>query len=1184
MIKKFKNFSIKILVFMFMIFISYIYINNCYGANLVITAEGGAGYRFYHPSFPDHGYGTTWHPSHSTIDGAPAFCTEMSKPSNSNNKMIESVDYTDVKGISILANTNGSSMGQLAFWMWQGSLSNINALQYTDADHEPIGAATNEINAARSIVNMPNVKTSSAATITINNSRVSLEIINNAKQVVYGPYRINGTDIEGNMTITKNSGNGRLSNQYGNVLGSNTISNNSDIYFVFDYDDEAKLDVTISGTSYKYYSAKNYTDGSDVTHQPYIKLIQKQDNISIPLTITKPIPLKRRLYVEHGEIVGGVFRRINGLASNSQIEISSDGEPYVRINTASIDAGMSYGYQEFYRYRQGAYMKVASSLGYNGTYRYVSGKMVTSLSFNGARNAMNSGSTVDFTSSTINTPTSTNEDHTIVRFIYEPITSEKPTPYIHTISEYYPNGPISNNCDETFVPSGERLKPYLITTKYYNPTWRYELQEDVTPATETSKKIRKPKYVLKEFKVQVLKGGDYGNNSDTETNVQNIIIGGDKTTLINNSNAAGGMLRLDLNTNYYNEIKNYVESNMMLGDRMADPNAVYAHFSKTANYSVVGEFTNWYDIPKEKYNGLRRGAGDAKYATYDYNSNSTIGAEETIKAANKSYVNVYTPITIGDVQVTSNVIVDHTIGNANNNIIQKNADFTVTIGKPGQALKYTNLNTSKYVTHYYIIFDIDILTTVTTKIRKNEADVSVPLKTTIPAGTPIRVDKNGDIPSTFTAKATNSKSTGDIIDQLQNTITVIGAIWNMPEDILESKVLATKTSYVQEFNNYMTSIDTKVCDTIANREYNHSGFVESSGLYKTMVEDAYYFANRTIVTDNIGRIYDFKITDCTDVNFKDVFRKISTATSVNDLTGNVYYSGMKVLKIYTDDVNTLEDRNDVIISNKGITKNLPLGPYKHVSDSYVQAPKMGYKISFDLKTSGKYETTSPKSEKWVEITPSYYYISKNGDNFLDNISLYYKESNGKYKNFKDSNYSISFKPNDGYRSVYNNGSTPNLNSMSTKLENLNLSKPFTLNKSMMSYSDDNFIQAWYGEFKLPNSTIALGGTNNSLNNPLKDGYIGVKFDIVSVVKDNTTAKEIKVAYGQKDEGKGANTTQWDYESYLGINSGEDITASNPATIKLEKKNWTINNQAFYEKIRGTVVFFDLDNRAANDFD
>lgn len=54
---------------------------------------------------------------------------------------------------------------------------------------------------------------------------------------------------------------------------------------------------------------------------------------------------------------------------------------------------------------------------------------------------------------------------------------------------------------------------------------------------------------------------------------------------------------------------------------------------------------------------------------------------------------------------------------------------------------------------------------------------------------------------------------------------------------------------------------------------------------------------------------------------------------------------------------------------------------------------MGYRISFDLKTSGYYnytESNAKNSKRVIKITPSYYYISKDGQTYKSNIDLYYK--------------------------------------------------------------------------------------------------------------------------------------------------------------------------------------------------
>ena len=56
----------------------------------------------------------------------------------------------------------------------------------------------------------------------------------------------------------------------------------------------------------------------------------------------------------------------------------------------------------------------------------------------------------------------------------------------------------------------------------------------------------------------------------------------------------------------------------------------------------------------------------------------------------------------------------------------------------------------------------------------------------------------------------------------------------------------------------------------------------------TMYNDAYYFAKSDNEVTNLGRIYDFKVTDCSDIDFKSVFRK--NEQGVNDLTGIFFWS------------------------------------------------------------------------------------------------------------------------------------------------------------------------------------------------------------------------------------------------------------------------------------------------------
>ena len=110
--------------------------------------------------------------------------------------------------------------------------------------------------------------------------------------------------------------------------------------------------------------------------------------------------------------------------------------------------------------------------------------------------------------------------------------------------------------------------------------------------------------------------------------------------------------------------------------------------------------------------------------------------------------------------------------------------------------------------------------------------------------------------------------------------------------------------------------------------------------------------------------------------------------------------------------------------------------------------------------------------------------------------------------------------------------------------------------------------------------IAILREGDSVDNALKDGYIGVKFDITCIDSNlNET-----VSYGKNDTTSSRiNTTQWDYEGYLGFSTiGRPITEESSLRLQLEKGIWNINAQDLYEYVKGTVVLYDIDSRAADD--
>ena len=710
----------------------------------------------------------------------------------------------------------------------------------------------------------------------------------------------------------------------------------------------------------------------------------------------------------------------------------------------------------------------------------------------------------------------------------------------------------NGTCKVAYVPAGEQIKPYVTTPTYKAYTLVYNLVGFNSDGSN--------KYDIYTYDTYRLTGARVDNSTADEST--RYFVSNSPNGVVNGNNSVSLSYNVDVNSKIIasrDSLKN--QSPLTTVNVPAGANV------------TKDDYTTILNVPSNKYNGLREPVGRATYdivSVVSKGNNTSLNrvantGVSTVTALNNTKVNVYTPLVIGDAKIVSEGSVNHS--NKDQGIIQKNTKFTLTptiaSGKNSGYAKIKSEDTYKYLSHYIVMFDFDVQLTNGRVIK---------------AGEKIRVEKGGSIEATPSSGFDeNSENKTDSLSSSGNHVKIIGVTYNLPSSNFENAVLdkvtitSTKDEHVD--NNYIIQV-TYLCD--GNKKVNHADL----GL--NMSQDSNYFAKVTQDIINIGRIYDFEVTDCLDVNFKNVFRNINSTTGeVNSITGTVYFSGIKQLRIYGNGNNVITDRTNIDkVPSKLI---IPLGPYKHTAGNYVQAPKLGYRISFDLKTSGKYSKgSSSDNSRYIEIKPSYYYISKDGNTFNDNIELYYKNSSGKYVKFIGSGYTIYFKPNDGYRYGTTNETTSNISTMSTKLEPLKIgSDSFRLTDDMMSTSDDNYIQSWYGEFKLPNSTLALPSGESDLNKALTNGYIGVKFNITCV----DTKNDIRVSYNQNDKSTGkGNTSQWDYEGFMGFSTpGADMPA-NSLGLQLESGTWKIANNDMYNKIKGTVVLYDTDNRAANDFE
>jgi len=615
----------------------------------------------------------------------------------------------------------------------------------------------------------------------------------------------------------------------------------------------------------------------------------------------------------------------------------------------------------------------------------------------------------------------------------------------------------------------------------------------------------------------------------------------------------------------------------------AEPHA-WKRNSATANGDtfIDKDMNKDKDNEEEQQTRIVPGINLRRQITYNYTSSKTSESHGT-----GDIVNVFTPIKFGvsltNVQGEGSIseIINHTNDankSKNMSIIQKDTRFKIKISPLGAHKTYKDLPANKmngYIKQYYIKFDnLDVqdvrykASTTGPEIKYNDGDVIV-------SGEWIGPIPNIGSDTYITAITRDDPNeAGGLFKEESNSYTVRGVTRTATSLMLYDLASNTYANNLIEKNDSSDPVD---------ESYNRAkgGYGTTQNLYhgkyytkKKLYNDANYVSQTSqVVTQNLGRIYDFKVTDVKDLDWKDTFRK-STSSNTNVHSGTVYYSGVNKLNIYTTNFNDMIRRNADEIGASA-EKTLPIGPYKNANTGYTYAPKLGYRFSFDFKSTGK-----AVNNKTANINVSFMFISKEDGKIDDEIDLYYKNSSGKYVKIGTSNdkMQLYFVPNDGYRLTFDEGtynfSYSNLSSKTVKLGKLT---ELSLNKNMMATSDSSYSQIWYGEYKLPNSTIAVKHDETNLESKrLKNGYIAVKFDI-SVTDSNATIK-----YGQNNRDSNGNeipnTSQWDYEGYLGYNGSTDNLK-----LRLDDGSFMDMNDEVYGMLKGTVILYDADARAANDY-
>lgn len=545
---------------------------------------------------------------------------------------------------------------------------------------------------------------------------------------------------------------------------------------------------------------------------------------------------------------------------------------------------------------------------------------------------------------------------------------------------------------------------------------------------------------------------------------------------------------------------------------------------------------------------------------------------------NSDVINVYTPIRLGEI---TELIGDHVnkepisqleegapLGISDLVTIESGFHFYLGLEKYNKNdsdadHKYNStVDTLPYLKGYYVKFSFDV----------KDLNITIGDEDT-------HNDPNGNNKKVYKTVISGSEYTGGIVKA--NTWIYV----ELPDDVTErEKHRRIKVSA----KGIDTADDTELSYTVRavanniNRELTTRSFAESRlSFYDTfgnICNDKINLENIVITDDTpvyydevtkkveikqVDRLFDFRVTDVNDVDWKNVFRNKDTSHN-----GVAYYVGdKKWVSGKTDPVS----RTTKEIGIDPIT-TLPIGPHKNTDLTYTKSPKLGYRISFDVKVSGEEKIRN------VIVKPSFYFIDDEG-NISNNISLYYKNDNNAYVSVN--NYPLSFTPKDGYR-LLESGTEY----LSTKEVKLGTVEKLTLQKDTMSITTENY-QIFYGEFKLPNTTVAVkeGGSITSKSDILKDGYIAVKFDITTTYE---SGKELQ--YNRPmDKRSTVDTplkkllvTQWSFEGFLGSRYGKDSLKN--TIIQLENKNKvSLTDANSYSQVIGTVVLFDSDERAASDF-
>ncbi len=351
----------------------------------------------------------------------------------------------------------------------------------------------------------------------------------------------------------------------------------------------------------------------------------------------------------------------------------------------------------------------------------------------------------------------------------------------------------------------------------------------------------------------------------------------------------------------------------------------------------------------------------------------------------------------------------------------------------------------------------------------------------------------------------------------------------------------------------------------------------------------HHVAADTVAVEVIGRLYDFHITDISDYNWENVFRKRMCSP---EPTGVSYWTG----------------GNSIDGDPRGNLAPyvLPIRPGSHPVQGFRNAAvKTGYHFKFDLKTKGNMFG----KQDGIRITPTFSFVSKDGTTRQE-VDLYYHRGQERLirigsaqdleKRFVVLNSRLRNVPGtelgDTARYQYSYELSEEERNQGTLAEHMvrfvdqtshhktwvgrynwmilpsqirTLIGPKTDIPSGVNVDRANAaIQRWYGEYSLPADVYAVSkGTDlellsrqNQLDEKatvfLRDGYIVVNFDIETLRNGNTNAPHLQYIHGPL-------MNQWQMEGF------------DNSPVDGQGRSWAMQD--------GDVVFYHADQSSRNDF-